>query len=154
MQKISLLLLFLLRKNNNKHACAKHKIITLWVIMQGQSPWSSASLFKSSIWKACMLLKSKILNAHDCFLKGNHSFPKGNNQGLCLKFYVVKPKKGYVQKPTHNLVWFSEGKQSRALPKVLRSKTKVVLCTTFVGFWNNSWFLKEHKSLLFSIPST
>ena len=23
--------LFLLRKNNNKHACARHKIITLWV---------------------------------------------------------------------------------------------------------------------------
>ena len=35
----------------------------------------------------------------------NHGFQKGNNQGLCLKFYVVKPKKGYVffffQKPTH-----------------------------------------------------
>ena len=28
------------------------------------------------------------------------------------------------------LAWFTEGKQSRATPKVLRSKTKVVLCTT------------------------
>jgi len=53
--------------------------------------------------------KKKRLIVSDCFPSGNKRETKG------------KP-------------WFPKGKQSRALPKVLRSKTKVVLRTTLHDF--------------------
>jgi len=72
--------LFLLRKNNNKHACAKHKIITLWVIMvsllfpegkQSETIRNNQAHLKSSILTAVQIFDLKSMQGKELTLKIN-----------------------------------------------------------------------------------